>query len=453
MSSSKTKLIYTCQKCAAQFPKWAGRCESCGAWNSIVEDVEVKGNARYVGFAAETSSQITRLNAVKIEALHRISTELLELDRVLGGGLVPGSVVLVGGDPGIGKSTLLLQALCNLGNKHKVLYITGEESLQQIALRSRRLDLPQDKLQLLAETQIERIISLAQKISPQVIVVDSIQTMFTELLPAAPGGISQVRESAAQLVRYAKQSGASLFIVGHVTKEGTLAGPRVLEHMVDCVLYFEGDSDSRYRIVRATKNRFGTINELGIFAMTDKGLREVSNPSAIFLANYNSQVAGSAVMVTWEGSRPLLVEIQALVDDSFLANPRRVTVGLDQNRLSMLLAVMHRHGGIATFNQDVFINVVGGVKITETGVDLALLLAILSSIRNRPLPPGLVVFGEVGLGGEIRPVQSGQERIKAAIKHGFKKAIVPKANAPKKLPEEIEIIAVDNLLSALQTVK
>jgi DNA repair protein RadA/Sms len=277
--------------------------------------------------------------------------------------------------------------------------------------------------------------------------------MFTEVLPAAPGGISQVRESAAQLVRFAKQTGTSLFIVGHVTKEGTLAGPRVLEHMVDCVLYFEGDADSRYRVIRATKNRFGTVNELGIFAMTDKGLKEVSNPSAIFLSHYNSQVTGSAVMVTWEGSRPLLVEVQALVDESYLANPRRVTVGLDQNRLSMLLAVMHRHGGIPTFNQDVFINVVGGVKVTETGIDLALLLAVLSSIRNRPLPAHLIVFGEVGLGGEIRPVQSGHERIKAAIKHGFKKAIIPKANAPKKSLGDIEIIAVDNLITALQAVK
>lgn len=453
--SSKSKVIYCCQKCGAQFPKWVGQCPDCGTWNSLVEDVVVKAssNPRFSGYVGSFQEAVTVLEDVKLNAETRFATGITELDRVLGGGLVQGSVVLVGGDPGIGKSTLLLQALCNLGKNHTVLYVTGEESLQQIAMRSRRLELPQDKLQLLAETQVERILTISQKQPPQVIVIDSIQTIYTEVLQSAPGGVGQVRESAAQLVRYAKQAGVALFLVGHVTKEGTLAGPRVLEHMVDCVLYFEGDSDSRYRVIRATKNRFGAVNELGVFAMTDRGLREITNPSAIFLSHYNAQVAGSSVMVTWEGSRPLLVEVQALVDESHLANPRRVSVGLDQNRLSMLLAVLHRHGGVPTYDQDVFVNVVGGVRVTETGADLALLVAVLSSMRNRPLESGLVVFGEVGLAGEIRPVQSGQERIKAALKHGFTKAIIPEANAPKKLIPGIEIIPVQNLSAALQAVR
>jgi DNA repair protein RadA/Sms len=315
------------------------------------------------------------------------------------------------------------------------------------------LELPEDKLLLFAETQVEKIINTAMQEKPEIIAIDSVQTMYTEAIPSAPGGIGQIRECTAQLVSYAKRSKAALFIVGHVTKEGALAGPKVLEHMVDCVLYFEGEQDSRFRVIRATKNRFGAVNELGIFAMTDRGLKEISNPSAIFLANHDTQIAGSSIMVTWEGSRPILVEVQALVDESHLANPRRVTVGLDPNRLSILLAVLHRHGGIPTYDQDVFVNVVGGVRITETAIDLALLLAILSSIRNRPLEKGLVVFGEVGLAGEIRPIQSGQERIKAAIKHGFKKIIIPKANTPKNPLPEIEIIAVKNLAEALQAVR
>jgi DNA repair protein RadA/Sms len=448
----KTRFIYTCQKCGAQYPKWAGQCSDCGTWNSLVEDVVVKGNPRFSGYLT-TADGVTLLSEVSLKNEQRLPTAISELDRVLGGGLVSGSVVLVGGDPGIGKSTLLLQALCNLGQNHKVLYITGEESLQQIAMRARRLELPQDQLILFAETQVEKIITTAAQEKPEVIVIDSIQTMYTEVIQSAPGGVGQVRESAAQLVRYAKQAGVAMFIVGHVTKEGTLAGPRVLEHMVDCVLYFEGDSDSRYRVIRATKNRFGAVNELGVFAMTDRGLREITNPSSIFLSHYNAQVAGSSVMVTWEGSRPLLVEVQALVDESHLANPRRVTIGLDQNRLAMLLAVLHRHGSIPTYNQDVFVNVVGGVRVTETAADLALLLAVLSSMRNRPLEKNLVIFGEVGLAGEIRPVQSGQERLKAAAKHGFKKAIIPKANAPKKPFFDIEVIAVDNLIEALQAVR
>lgn len=450
---AKTKFIYTCQKCGAQYPKWAGQCSDCGTWNSLVEDIVIKENPRFSGYLTTAVDGVTLLSEVSLKNEQRLPTAISELDRVLGGGLVGGSVVLVGGDPGIGKSTLLLQALCNLGQNHKVLYVTGEESLQQIAMRARRLELPQDQLILFAETQVEKIITIAAQEKPEVIVIDSIQTMYTEVIQSAPGGVGQVRESAAQLVRYAKQSGAAMFIVGHVTKEGTLAGPRVLEHMVDCVLYFEGDSDSRYRVIRATKNRFGAVNELGVFAMTDRGLREITNPSSIFLSHYNAQVAGSSVMVTWEGSRPLLVEVQALVDESHLANPRRVTVGLDQNRLAMLLAVLHRHGSIPTYNQDVFVNVVGGVRVTETAADLALLLAVLSSMRNRPLEKNLVIFGEVGLAGEIRPVQSGQERLKAAAKHGFKKAIIPKANAPKKPFSDIEVIAVDNLIEALQAVR
>lgn len=451
--STKTKFVYTCQKCGTQYPKWAGHCTDCGSWNSLVEDVVVKNNPRFSGYLATTTETVSLLADVNPDIKSRIPTAIEELDRVLGGGLVIGSAVLIGGDPGIGKSTLLLQALCNLSKDRKVLYITGEESLQQIAMRARRLELPEDRLMLLAETQVEKIINIAMQEEPEIIAIDSVQTMYTEAIPSAPGGVGQIREATSQLVRYAKQSKAALFIVGHVTKEGTLAGPKVLEHMVDCVLYFEGDQDSRFRVIRATKNRFGAVNELGIFAMTDRGLKEISNPSAIFLANHETQIAGSSIMVTWEGSRPLLVEVQALVDESHLANPRRVTVGLDPNRLSILLAVLHRHGGIPTYNQDVFINVVGGVRITETAIDLALLLAVLSSIRNRPLTPGLAVFGEVGLAGEIRPVQSGQERIRAAIKHGFKKIIIPKANAPKKPLSEIEIIAVKNLTEALQAVR
>lgn len=448
-----SKIIYVCQKCGSQFPKWMGQCTDCNAWNSIMEEMalpKAKPNPRFNGFMAATESEVMHLSDVKLDLAARISTQISELDRVLGGGLVVGSVVLVGGDPGIGKSTLLLQALCNLSVTHKVLYITGEESLQQIAMRAARLEVPLKDLKLLAETQVERIIASAEKERPEIMVIDSIQTMYTEVLQSAPGGVGQVRESAAQLVRYAKQANVALFIVGHVTKEGTLAGPRVLEHMVDSVLYFEGEKDSRYRVIRATKNRFGAVNELGVFGMTDKGLREINNPSAIFLSNYSSKVSGSSVMVTWEGSRPLLVEVQALVDGSYLANPKRVTVGLDQNRLAMLLAVLHRHGGIKTYDQDVFVNVVGGVKVSETAADLALLLAILSSMRSKPLREGLIVFGEVGLAGEIRPVQSGQERLKAAIKHGFKVAIVPKANAPKKAFEVIEVIAVDNLAAAIE---
>lgn len=447
---TKVKTLYACNACGAQYPKWTGQCTECGAWNTLVEEVAMKAPAspRLAGYATGASN-LQLLSQIALEEQARVPTGLTELDRVLGGGLVAGSVVLIGGDPGIGKSTVLLQTLCHLSQGAPALYVTGEESPQQVVMRARRLGLPQDKLQLLAETQVEKIIQTAKQLQPQVMVVDSIQTIFTELLQSAPGGVGQVRESAAHLVRYAKHSGMALFLVGHVTKEGMLAGPRVLEHMVDTVLYFEGESDSRFRVIRAVKNRFGAVNELGVFAMTEQGLKEVSNPSAIFLSRYDQPVSGSAVMVTWEGSRPMLVEVQALVDESHLANPRRVTLGLDQNRLAMLLAVLHRHGGVATYNQDVFVNVVGGVRVTETAADLALLLAVISSLKNKPLPEDLVVFGEVGLAGEIRPVQNGQERLREAAKHGFKRAIIPKANAPKKSFEGIEVMPVTRLSEAL----
>jgi len=448
---AKAKTIYSCNKCGSQFPKWAGQCGECGAWNSLAEEItsSIPSSSRHSGYA-DALSEVTLLSDVKLQEQERIPTSLSELNRVLGGGIVAGSMVLIGGDPGIGKSTILIQTLCHLSQSKNALYITGEESLQQVTLRARRLGLPENDLLLLAETNVERIIEIAKKYKPEIMVVDSIQTIFTETLQSAPGNVSQVRESAARLVRFAKQSGTAMFLVGHVTKEGTLAGPRVLEHMVDTVLYFEGDRDSRFRIIRAVKNRFGAVNELGIFAMTEQGLKEINNPSAIFLSRYEAPVPGSLVMVTWEGSRPMLVEVQALVDESHLANPRRVTVGLDHNRLSMLLAVLHRHGGIATYDQDVFVNVVGGVRVSETAADLALLLAVLSSLRNRPWPNDVIVFGEVGLAGEIRPVQSGQERLREAMKHGFKKAIIPKANAPKqKNFPELEIHAVERLTDAL----
>jgi DNA repair protein RadA/Sms len=451
---SKTKLTYSCQACGAQFPKWSGQCLQCEAWNCLVEEVkQTASHPRYQGYAIgePVITQMTEIALQEDDA--RLATGLKELDRVLGGGLVMGSAVLIGGDPGIGKSTLLLQTLCHLSQELKVLYVTGEESLQQVTLRARRLGLPEDKLQLLADTHVERILKLAQKEQPSVLVVDSIQTMHTDLLQSAPGAVGQVRESAAQLVKFAKQTQSALFLVGHVTKEGTLAGPRVLEHMVDTVLYFEGEQDSRYRLIRGVKNRFGAVNELGIFAMTDKGLREVSNPSAIFLSRYEKPVSGSVIMATKEGTRPLLIEVQALVDQSHMANPRRVCVGLDPQRLSMLLAVLHRHSGIPTFDQDVFVNAVGGARITETGGDLALLLAVLSSMRNRPVPHDMIIFGEVGLAGEIRPVQSGQERLREAAKHGFKHAIIPHGNAPKGNIEGMKIFATHTLQEAVECFK
>ena len=447
---AKAKRMYGCRECGATFPKWAGQCGECGAWNTLVEIV-LEGTATPSGRGGWAGQQanVKTLAEVSVEETPRFSTASSELDRVLGGGLVDGSVVLIGGDPGIGKSTILLQTLCRIAERMPALYVTGEESQQQVAMRARRLGLPEDKLKVMTETNIESIIATARQEKPRVMVIDSIQTIFTEQLQSAPGGVAQVRESAALLVRFAKQSGTAVFLVGHVTKEGALAGPRVLEHMVDTVLYFEGESDGRLRLLRAVKNRFGAVNELGVFAMTDRGLKEVSNPSAIFLTRAQEEVPGSVVMATWEGSRPMLVEVQALVDTSHMANPRRVTLGLDPNRLAMLLAVLHRHGSIPTYDQDVFLNVVGGVKVLETASDLALLAAVISSLRNRPLPHDLLVFGEIGLSGEIRPVPRGRERLKEAAKHGFKRAIVPKGNAPKEAPPGLSVVAVTRLEQAL----
>jgi DNA repair protein RadA/Sms len=447
---AKIKNVHTCQGCGAQAPKWSGQCLGCGEWNTMIEEtVATSTNPRYQGYATGEPT-VTKMENITLHEEARISSGIKELDRVLGGGLITGAAVLIGGDPGIGKSTILLQAVCNLSHSMPVLYVTGEESLQQVTLRARRLGLSEKNLLLLADTQVERILKLAQEEKPRVLVVDSIQTMHTDFMQSAPGSVGQVRESAAQLVKYAKQTGTTLFLVGHVTKEGTLAGPRVLEHMVDTVLYFEGEQDSRYRVIRAVKNRFGAVNELGIFAMTDKGLREVNNPSAIFLSRYEKPVAGSVIMATQEGSRPLLVEVQALVDTSHMGNPRRVCVGLESPRLAMLLAVLHRHAGIATHDQDVFVNAVGGVRITETGADLALLMAVLSSMRNQPFPHNVLVFGEVGLAGEIRPVTAGQERLKEAAKHGFEKAIVPHGNAPRGAVDGLEVLAVQSLQEAVE---
>lgn len=446
----KIKTQFVCNQCAALFKQWAGQCVQCGAWNSITEQSISAGPAsQRSGQWANQRSEVTAIEDVVLDKEIRMNCGLTELNRVLGGGLVYGSVVLIGGDPGIGKSTLLIQTLANLSMQETVLYVTGEESLQQVAMRAQRLSLPLAGLRLLAQTQVEEIIVQAQKEKPRIIVIDSIQTIFTEQISAAPGSVSQVREAAAMLVRFAKMTQTAIFLVGHVTKEGALAGPRVLEHMVDCVLYFEGQNDSRFRVIRAIKNRFGAANELGIFAMTDKGLKEVANPSAIFLSRQPEPTPGSAVMVTYEGSRPMLVEVQALVDETHGQQPKRVTAGLENNRLAILLAVLHRHGGIATYDQDIFVNVVGGVKVTETGSDLALLVSVISSLRNRVFDNDTVIFGEVGLAGEIRPVQCGQERIKEAQKHGFKRAIVPYANAPKNPPADFEVIPVKYLKDVL----
>jgi DNA repair protein RadA/Sms len=451
---AKAKTVYTCSACGAQAPQWAGQCTDCGGWNTLLEEVAVPtpSSGRFAGYTGKAGVSVTRLSAVQPDANIRSSVGLEELDRVLGGGLVKGSVVLIGGDPGIGKSTLLLQVLATLSGAMVSLYVTGEESPEQISLRAERLGIRGGEIRLVAETSVERIIEAACREQPRVMVLDSIQTLYTETLQSAPGSVAQVRESAAQLVRFAKQSGIAMFLVGHVTKEGALAGPRVLEHMVDTVLYFEGDPGERYRILRAIKNRFGAVNELGVFAMTETGLKEIRNPSAIFLSRHEITVPGSVVMVTWEGTRPLLVEVQALVDQSQLSNPRRVTLGLEQNRLSMLLAVLHRHGGLVMGDQDVFVNVVGGVRVTETAADLAVLLAVLSSFRDRPLPGDLVVFGEVGLSGELRPVPNGQERLNEAVKHGFHRAIIPAANRPRQPVTGLDIIAVDRLAQVLDKV-
>lgn len=450
---AKPKLTFCCQTCGTLYPKWTGQCTGCSEWNTIVEEMSVQPPVRSQGYAGH-ETVLTRLADIKLNDEMRLSSGSQELDRVLGGGVITGSAILIGGDPGIGKSTILLQAISHLSRDLKVLYVTGEESPQQITLRARRLGLPENELWLLADTHVENILNHAQKEKPKVLVIDSIQTMYTSLLASAPGSVGQVRESAMQLVSYAKQTGTALFLVGHVTKEGNLAGPRVLEHMVDTVLYFEGGDDTRYRIIRAVKNRFGPVNEIGIFAMTEKGLREVNQPSAIFLSRYPEPVSGSIITATKEGTRPLLVEVQALVDQSNMANPRRLSVGLETQRLSMLLAILNRHSGISTHSLDVFLNVVGGLQIFETAADLPIVFAILSSLRNRPLPQDLLVFGELGLAAEIRPVPGGQERLKEASKHGFKIGIVPHANAnSKKTIEGMEIIAVKTLSEAINTLE
>ncbi|WP_297829440.1 DNA repair protein RadA [Thermomonas sp.] len=456
--ASKARTAYVCSECGADYAKWQGQCEACGAWNTLSEialetAAQAKSPAsRRSGWAGKVDApKVTPLAQVQTDEQARASTGIGEFDRVLGGGLAEGAVVLVGGDPGIGKSTLLLQALAQMAPALPGLYVTGEESLAQVAGRAQRLGLPLEGLQALAETCVERILEHAVKARPRLLIADSIQTLWTETLTAAPGSVSQVREAAARLVRYAKETGTAVFLVGHVTKEGGIAGPRVLEHMVDAVLYFEGDSGSRFRVLRAFKNRFGAVNELGVFAMSDRGLREVSNPSAIFLSGSGGPQPGSCVMVTREGTRPLLVEVQALVDASPLSNPRRVVVGLEGNRLAMLLAVLHRHGGVMVGDQDVFVNVVGGIRVQETAADLPVLLAVLSSLRDRPLPEKTVAFGEVGLSGEIRPVPNGEERLKEAATHGFRRAIVPKANAPKSGGYKgMEVIGVERLSQALE---
>lgn len=448
------KTAYVCNDCGAEFSRWQGQCSACKAWNTISEVRLISAsnstkNDRFSGYAGETRAKIQTLSEISLQETPRFTSGFKELDRVLGGGIVPGSAILIGGHPGAGKSTLLLQVMCGLAKNMTALYVTGEESLQQVAMRANRLNLPTDKLNMLSETSVEQICNLADQLKPQIIVVDSIQVMHLSDIQSSPGSVAQVRECASFLTRYAKTRQVSIIMVGHVTKDGTLAGPKVLEHAIDCSLLLEGEADSRFRTLRSHKNRFGAVNELGVFGMTEQGLREVKNPSAIFLSRGDEQTPGSSVMVLWEGTRPLLVEIQALVDHSMLANPRRVAVGLEQNRLALLLAVLHRHGGLQMSDQDVFVNVVGGVKVGETGADLALLLALISSFRNRPLPQDLVVFGEVGLAGEIRPVTSGQERISEAAKHGFKRAIVPVANKPKSAVENMEVFTVKKLADAL----
>ncbi len=452
---AKPKSQFVCSECGGTAPKWQGQCPHCEAWNTLVEArVEASSPNRFAMLAA--AAPVQSLADVRAQDATRFSTGIDEFDRVLGGGLVAGAVVLLGGDPGIGKSTLLLQALAAMADRAKpqrVLYVSGEESAAQVALRARRLGIEGRGVRLMAEIALERILSTLAAETPEVAVIDSIQTLYSGELQSAPGSVAQVRECAAQLTRTAKQTGVCLVLVGHVTKEGALAGPRVLEHMVDTVLYFEGDTHSSFRLVRAIKNRFGAVNEIGVFAMTDRGLRGVSNPSALFLSHHEQQVAGSCVLVTQEGSRPLLVEIQALVDTAHVPNPRRLSVGLEPQRLALLLAVLHRHAGVATFDQDVFVNAVGGVRIQEPAADLAVLAAIVSSVRNQPLPRGLVAFGEIGLAGEVRPAPRGQERLREAAKLGFSLAVVPKANAPKGRIEGLEVIAVERLEQALEALK
>ncbi|MDQ2819965.1 MAG: DNA repair protein RadA [Pseudomonadota bacterium] len=455
---AKAKTNYTCTECGAIASRWMGQCAACHAWNTMVETVQETAGVNRLSQqtphrSLAQTAPVLSLSDIDAVDVPRFGTGIEEFDRVLGGGLVAGGVVLIGGDPGIGKSTLLLQALANISASKSTLYVSGEESGAQIALRARRLGVDGRELKLQAEIQLEKILGTLADLKPEVAVIDSIQTVYSDALTSAPGSVAQVRECAAQLTRVAKQTGVTIILVGHVTKEGALAGPRVLEHIVDTVLYFEGDPQSSFRLVRAIKNRFGAVNELGVFAMTEKGLKGVSNPSALFLSQHDTQVPGACVMVTQEGTRPLLVEIQALVDTSHLPNARRLSVGLEQNRLAMLLAVLHRHAGIAAFDQDVFINAVGGVKITEPAADLAVLLAINSSMRNKPLPRGLVVFGEIGLAGEIRPAPRGQERLREAAKLGFSIAMIPKANVPKQKIEGMTIVAVERIDEAFNKLR
>ena len=449
---AKIKTVYACTECGGQALKWQGQCPHCQAWNTLEETASEAASTNRFALIAD-GGKVQRLSEIDAREEQRLSTGVAEFDRVLGGGLVAGGVVLIGGDPGIGKSTLLLQALAEMGLTRKVLYVSGEESPQQIALRARRLGVDAKQVHALAEINLEKIQATIQSEKPDVAVIDSIQTLYSGQLQSAPGSVAQVRECAAQLTRVAKAGGTSIVFIGHVTKEGTLAGPRVLEHMVDTVLYFEGDTHSSFRLIRAFKNRYGAVNELGVFAMTEKGLKGVTNPSALFLSQHGTEVAGSCVMVTQEGTRPMLVEIQALVDDAHAPNPRRLTVGLEQNRLALLLAVLHRHAGIACFDQDVFVNAVGGVRITEPAADLAVLMAIVSSLKNKPLPPKLVVFGEIGLAGEVRPVQRGQERLKEAAKLGFTHALVPKANRPRQALAGMEVMAVERVEEAFARVR
>ena len=445
---AKAKPLYVCTECGGQSPKWQGQCPHCGTWNTLVETIATPAPARFEGVAG-TRSSITPLASVTPRASARVATGLEEFDRVLGGGLVPGGVILLGGDPGIGKSTLLLQAGAALGAAHRTLYVTGEESAEQIALRAQRLALVNAPIELLAEVQLEAIVAAINAASPEIVVIDSIQTLYTESLASAPGSVAQVRECAAQLTRLAKQRGVVVIFVGHVTKEGAIAGPRVLEHIVDTVLYFEGDPHSSFRLVRAIKNRFGAANELGVFAMTERGLKGVANPSALFLSQHADGVAGSAVVATLEGSRPLLVEVQALVDPVQGATARRLAVGLDPQRLALLLAVLHRHGGIETAGFDVFVNAVGGVRIAEPAADLAVTLAVYSSLKNKPLPKKALIFGEIGLAGEVRPVQRGQERIREAAKLGFETFLIPSLNKPKHGIENVEIVPVSRVDEAI----
>jgi DNA repair protein RadA/Sms len=445
---AKAKTAYVCAECGASALQWFGSCPACRAVGTLSETAVEKGGASH-RYATSAVSPVA-LEEVAAAELERLPSGIAELDRALGGGLVGGQVVLLGGDPGIGKSTLLLQSSTSIQDS---LYVTGEESAEQVALRARRLGLEAGGVRLLAETQLERIVAALDSAKPRVAVIDSIQTLWSETLQSAPGSVAQVRECAAQLTRHAKRSGTALLLIGHVTKEGAIAGPRVLEHIVDTVLYFEGDPHSAFRLVRAVKNRFGAVNELGVFAMTEKGLRGVSNPSALFLSTHEKPVAGSCVLVTIEGTRPLLVEIQALVDSAHTPNARRLSVGLEQNRLALLLAVLHRHAGIATWEQDVFVNAVGGVRITEPAADLAVCLAAVSSLTDRPIPAKVAVFGEVGLAGEVRPAPRGQERLREAAKLGFEKVIVPRANQPKTKIAGLDVLVVERVDQAVQLLR